>query len=153
MIRRDEKKGSMKKRGKKASSYVKHAQCHRQTGEPSRSRLQEPGQFLHAAVMEGVSGDSVPALGGQWLMHPRIISGSVGSAASDLTYTSVKSTNLNNKYFCSPSMFPYSFLDYSQNEARRLLMGVADKIVYGPFDDRLNLTVVCRIIKDDCRSG
>ncbi|KYM76124.1 hypothetical protein ALC53_13609, partial [Atta colombica] len=40
------------------------------------------------------------------------------------------------------STFTYSFLDYSQNEARRFMMGITDKTVHGPFDDRLNLTVV-----------
>lgn len=77
---------------KRASSYVKHAQCHRQTSKPSRSRFQKPGQFFHAAVMEGVSGDGVPALGGQWFMQLCIIPRSIGPAASDLTYIFIKNT-------------------------------------------------------------
>lgn len=97
---------------------MEHAQRHRETGEPSRSRFQKPGQFLHAAVMEGVPGDGAPALGGQRFTHLRVIPGSVSPAASD------------------------GFLDYSQDEARRVVMGVADQVVHGPFDDGLNLTVV-----------
>jgi len=72
---------------KEEAFYMEHAQRHRQTGEPSRSRLQKPGQFFHAAVMEGVPGDGVPTLGGQRFTQPRVIPGSLSSAASDLTHS------------------------------------------------------------------
>ncbi|KYN41275.1 hypothetical protein ALC56_04426 [Trachymyrmex septentrionalis] len=54
---------------------------------------------------------------------------------------------INNDAFFSSDRkaFTYSFLDYSQNEARRFMMGITDKTVHGPFDDRLNLTVIKKL--------
>lgn len=51
------------------------------------------------------------------------------------------------------STFPYAFLDYSQDEARLVVVGIANKVVHRPFDERLNLTIVRRVVKNNRRSG
>lgn len=141
-------------------SYVKHTQRHCQTSEPSRSCLQKPGQFLDAAVMKSVPGNGIPALGGQWFTQPRVIPGSISSTASDLSNTLAKKRSRfkikirKKKYIISKIFYTsYSFLDYSQDKARRFVLGVVDKIIHGSLDDGLNLTVVRRVIKNYRSSG
>lgn len=67
-----------------SNTYVDKGNSHGQAHDPRGLFFEEPSQFLHATVIEGITGDGVPALGGQGLLEGEIVTGTICSAASNL---------------------------------------------------------------------
>lgn len=71
---------------------MNHRQRHGESGGPHGLVFEVPGHLVDAAVGEGVTGDGVAALDGQWLAKHDVVVRSVSSTASGLLIdTSIRS--------------------------------------------------------------
>jgi hypothetical protein len=80
---------------------VEEANCHGKSRHPGALLLEEPGELVDASVIEGVSGDAVPALVRKGLLQVQVIACTVSTAAGDLS----TSLNCSDSYIFSHSLF------------------------------------------------